>query len=169
MQPTHDTALHPWYKQFWPWFLIFFPALAVVGGISTIIIAVQTDDGLVEDDYYKSGLAINRTLAKAQKARELELQATASWQPANQQIRLTLRGHNERIEDRLILKLAHPTIAGRDIAVPLQRQKDGTYHGMLAATPSLGYWHIFLVPEDQAWRLRGREQLPADTEWQLLP
>ena len=65
----------PWYKQFWPWFLITFPAIAVIAGIITIILAVKSDDGLVKDDYYKAGLAINQTLERTQKAKELNMRA----------------------------------------------------------------------------------------------
>ena len=58
----------PWYKQFWPWFLMALPATAVVGGIITIVIAMTNPDGLVQDDYYKAGLGINRTLEREQQA-----------------------------------------------------------------------------------------------------
>ena len=37
----------PWYRQFWPWFLIALPLTAVIGGLVTIVIAVRTSDTLV--------------------------------------------------------------------------------------------------------------------------
>lgn len=52
----------PWYKQFWPWFLMIPPAAAVIGGIATIIIAIINADELVVADYYRQGLIINQTL-----------------------------------------------------------------------------------------------------------
>ncbi len=35
------TDSKPWYKQFWPWFVISLPATAVVAGLITVVIAVQ--------------------------------------------------------------------------------------------------------------------------------
>jgi hypothetical protein len=31
----------PWYKQFWPWFVFALPAIAVIAGITTVIIAMD--------------------------------------------------------------------------------------------------------------------------------
>ena len=55
-------ATQPWYREPWPWILMAGPAIVVVAGFATLAIAVKTDDGLVADDYYKQGLAINRVL-----------------------------------------------------------------------------------------------------------
>ena len=47
---SNMNELNPWYKQFWPWFLMALPATAVIGGIITIVIAMTNPDGLVKDD-----------------------------------------------------------------------------------------------------------------------
>ena len=39
--PRH-TDTKPWYRQFWPWFIIALPCAAVVGSIATAIIAINT-------------------------------------------------------------------------------------------------------------------------------
>ncbi|MBE9549572.1 MAG: FixH family protein [Proteobacteria bacterium] len=43
----------PWYKQFWPWFIIALPMTAVIASIATLIIAIQNPDYLVieKSDY----------------------------------------------------------------------------------------------------------------------
>jgi len=64
--PSEDTQ--PWYRQFWPWFLILLPASVVVAGLTTLVLANRHADDLVVDDYYKDGLAINRKLEKQQRA-----------------------------------------------------------------------------------------------------
>jgi len=43
-------------------------AIVVVAGVVTAWLAVVHEDALVADDYYKQGLAINRTLAKQETA-----------------------------------------------------------------------------------------------------
>lgn len=40
----------PWYRQFWPWFIIALPASAVVAGFITLWLAVSNPDHLVVDD-----------------------------------------------------------------------------------------------------------------------
>lgn len=65
--PGGDTQ--PWYRQFWPWFLILLPASVVVASLYTMYLASSGADDLVVDEYYKDGLAINRQLEKSNAAR----------------------------------------------------------------------------------------------------
>ncbi len=43
----------PWFKQFWPWFIIALPASAVIASFFTLWLAVSNPDHLVvdEDEY----------------------------------------------------------------------------------------------------------------------
>lgn len=43
----------PWYKQFWPWFIIALPASVVVASFITLWLAISNPDPLVvnDDDY----------------------------------------------------------------------------------------------------------------------
>jgi hypothetical protein len=72
----HSSSEHstPWYRQGWPWLLISLPASAVIGGIITIILAVQSPNALVVDDYYKEGLAINQEKQRLEAARNMALE-----------------------------------------------------------------------------------------------
>lgn len=158
----------PWYRQFWPWFLLSWPAIAVVAGIITVVIAVNNPDDLVDDDYYKSGLAINRVLDREQRAATLKIQADVTWQPATGQIVLRLTS-TEAPENRLFLKLLHPTLAHHDLKIPLLHKGHGRYTGLLDGVPIPGNWHLILTPEDKSWRLASRARLPDETHWQLAP
>ena len=40
----------PWYKQFWPWFIIALPASVVVASFFTLWLAISNPDQLVVDD-----------------------------------------------------------------------------------------------------------------------
>lgn len=157
----------PWYKQFWPWFLIFFPAAAVIAGIATIIIAIKTDDGLVNDNYYKAGLAINQTLERKQKAQELNLKANASWDTLTQTITLELNGKLSTLPPRLSMQLAHATRANQDQSVTLFLSPDKKSYTGRANPIKKGNWNIILEPEEQNWRINGRVTLPRQTLWQM--
>ena len=39
----------PWYRQFWPWFIIALPCAAVVGSIATAIIAIKGGVEILRD------------------------------------------------------------------------------------------------------------------------
>jgi hypothetical protein len=43
----------PWYRQFWPWFIIALPACAVIASFITLWLAISRPDYLVvdEDEY----------------------------------------------------------------------------------------------------------------------
>lgn len=59
---TQATQLRPWYRQFWPWFLIALPASAVIAGIVTVILAASNPDPIIKSDRYeKLGPVITQT------------------------------------------------------------------------------------------------------------
>ncbi len=62
MQKSETLDDRPWHRQFWPWVLIAIPATTVVACAVMITLAIVTDDGLVSDDYYREGLAINKKI-----------------------------------------------------------------------------------------------------------
>ena len=70
-----STDSNPWYKERWPWLLMAGPAIVVVAGFITAWLAVVSDDGLVADDYYKQGLAVNQRLQRDHYASQLGLRA----------------------------------------------------------------------------------------------
>ncbi len=141
----------PWYKQFWPWFLIVLPGTAVVATLYTVIIANQYADDLVVDDYYKEGLAINQQLERQNRAKSLEL--TAKFSPEERQLNIRIEGKIEAPQLRLLL--SHAMESDRDFAVPVQRVAQGHYRVLLPQTLK-GRWHWTLdegVSSD--WRLDG--------------
>src|SRR5512140_1636724 len=74
MNPNKMRA-QPWYREPWPWILMAGPAAVVVAGFVTAWLAVRSDDGLVMDDYYKEGLAINKTIGRSETAERLGIHA----------------------------------------------------------------------------------------------
>ena len=52
-QNTHPVPdeIQPWYKQFWPWFIIALPASVVVASFFTLWLALSNPDPLVVEDH----------------------------------------------------------------------------------------------------------------------
>lgn len=61
-QSTSPSA--PWWTYGHVWLIIAGPALVVVAALFTAWLAIRTPDPVVEEDYYRRGLEINRMLAK---------------------------------------------------------------------------------------------------------
>lgn len=145
----------PWYRQPWPWLLMIAPAAAVIGGAVTIWLAVRSDDGLVTDDYYKQGLAINQITARDEQAQNLDLRADLMIGADGRELRLMLHAKPDfSMPQALVVRLAHPTRAGIDQILRLQRQSSGIYIGHLAQGVG-GRWRVSLEDEQKAWRLTG--------------
>ena len=67
---TQHSPVTPWYRQFWPWFIIALPASAVVASFFTLWLAISRPDYIVvDDDEYqrlKSGLKAQQVEKKAE-------------------------------------------------------------------------------------------------------
>jgi len=159
----NDGAEPRWFRQFWPWFLIAFPLTAVLAGFFTLYLAIISDTGLVEDDYYKRGLAINTDLGRYQRAAELGLWADIVFvRDAGGAGEVEVRLHSNKVDKvpELAMRLAliHPTQAERDQRIELTPSGDGLYRGQVAASAP-GYWHINLESAGGEWRITGRAHL----------
>ncbi len=144
----------PWYREPWPWVLIAIPLSGVLGGIATVWIAAETSDGLVVDDYYRQGLAINRVLERERRARELGVGAQVLF--AGGRVRVVLRG---AAPPKIRLRLLHPTREGHDREL-LLAGSGGVYEAALDGLVPAS-WHVQLEPDDRSWVLKGRVRLPA--------
>ncbi len=147
--PREDTQ--PWYKQFWPWFLIALPGFVVVAGINMVFIAHEGADDLVVDEYYKEGLAINRRLEKKQRATDLGIVANLAITGDE----VIVRTDGPVTAERLTLLLSHPLESNQDFQIVLVKSVPGEYRGRLSASVA-ERWHWALFDEGaQTWRLDG--------------
>jgi hypothetical protein len=148
----------PWYKQFWPWFLIALPGSVVIASIITIIIAAHDPDGLVNDDYYKQGLLINRTLAKEQQTRKLAL--SIDLQGHNNQLRFKLYSHRQLLpQQNITVALSHPTRASRDQIVTASYDTASESY-VIPLQVNQGNWQLVIEPKQGDWRISQRIRLP---------
>ena len=65
----------PWYRQFWPWFIIALPTFAVVAGFYTLWLALQSQDSLVVRSDDGVNVVTEQNLAAEQEAVRLGLVA----------------------------------------------------------------------------------------------
>jgi hypothetical protein len=159
MNMINEQKITPWYRQFWPWFVIMLPASAVVAGIATLIIAIDHPDTVVVDDYYKKGLAINQDLERDSKARSLGLAAEVTLDSTHGTVIATVSGKHLTAWPTLKLQLLHPTLARHDVKIVLQADQQGAYQGSVGELIP-GNWHVIIEPPNESWRLHGRLQLP---------
>jgi len=52
----------PWWKYGYVWYIITGPFLVVVAGFITLYLAITRPDPVIDDDYYRKGIEINKTL-----------------------------------------------------------------------------------------------------------
>jgi hypothetical protein len=141
-----------WYRSKWPWLLMAAPAFAVFGGVATLLFALSSSDGLVADDYYKRGLAINQTLSRDHAAAAGHYRARVMFNESLDRVRVVLSG--DTAPAALTLRLVHPTRAGRDRVVALARRAAGVYEGALEPVVA-AHWSVSVEDSAGAWRLSG--------------
>ena len=156
-----------WYREPWPWYLMAGPAIVVVAGIYTAVLAVKTDDGLVVDDYYKQGLAINKTIHRGEAARASNISASLAAIRGRNSVSFSMRLTGSRqFPDVVIMSLVHPTRAGFDQQVILRKSPEGVYIGEAVGLDDI-QWNVALEQAD--WRLAGAWDMRREQSLELHP
>ena len=159
---TVERISTPWYREPWPWFVMLGPALVVVAGAITTVVAFRTSDGLVADDYYKRGLMVNRVTEREERARAAGVVARVMFSGERDAVRVVLASRAAPPAS-LRLTLVHPTRGNADQSVELHRAGPGLYEGKLHA-PAAAAWRIALEDGAATWRVAGRWHSKADTD-----
>jgi hypothetical protein len=123
------------------------PAAVLVAGAATIWLAVASADGLVADDYYRRGLAINQDLKRERAAEGRGIDATV--ERSGERIGVTLSG---AAPEAVFAQLVHATRAGYDQRLRLAPVAPGRYETELPALPP-GRWRVILEDPRREWRL----------------
>lgn len=149
----------PWYRQFWPWFIIALPASAVVAGFYTLWLAGLTTDSLV----FRSDEGINvlteKNIAAEREALRLGLSARVNIQADTGAVVVILSAHPDaQLSPSLELRLRHPTMASRDAVIDVQQAMPNAagepiWAGHFLTLPT-GRYYVTLSSGD-AWRLSG--------------
>lgn len=163
--PREDTQ--PWYRQFWPWFIITPPLTGIMLGVVLVTAATHDPDGLIVGDYYKEGRGINQSIERVQFAESLGLSAQATVEENRVWIHLTSAVPIPPQE--LTLAFRHPTRDRKDRILDLQYDAGKNRYFADFGELRSAFWHMNLEPLDASWRLRGRMQELEATEVSLIP
>ncbi|MCP4077873.1 MAG: FixH family protein [Gammaproteobacteria bacterium] len=155
MNENTDIKDKPWFKNPMVWMIIFFPSLAVVAGTVTIFIALNTEDGLVVDDYYKQGLQINQVIRHDNKAKELGLRAFVDTNTKTGEILVSLDASGKlELQNEITFRLIHRTRSGLDQYTTLsQLGSSNDYRGYIKPPVIEGRWSIQILSKGD-WRLK---------------
>lgn len=158
----------PWYRQFWPWFIITLLSASVIAGLTTLWIALQTSDSLVVQSDAGMQIVAARRIEAEQLAAELKLAALIDIDRGSGAVSATIRDGILRLPPaELQLEFAHPAFASRDQVLSLYRAQpdaDGNlvWSGHFVEQPAAGRWYVTLQSNDD-WRLsaewRGEPQM----------
>ena len=161
MQLTEQTK--PWHQYPLVWMMIAIPFSAVIMGVVMIWLALDTDDGLVADDYYKLGLEINDVISRDVRAAELELSAVIEFDNTTRIIKVTFdQGKLKAMPNSLPLSLQHATRENSDIDVLLDRGMGNQYVGHVKQAITQGVWYFEITGVDQSdaeWKLNARSHV----------
>ncbi len=144
----------PWYRHPWPWLLMAGPFVVIVAAAITLWLALRSNDGLVADDYYKQGLAINQVTARDRLAAALGVTAAVSIDSGRRLLRVSLQsGKFAQLPETLQLDLLHPTRSGRDQSFRLSLAENSGVYAAPLTTDIAGRWNVVLQDPSRAWRL----------------
>ena len=146
----------PWYRQFWPWFIIALPASAVIAGLTTLWISMQTTDSLVLIPRDGVKTEADRQVAAARLASELGLAAIVDIDRNTGVVTAVMRrGELRDTPVTLEFEMSHPAFADRDRLITLNKAiPDGegnpVWVGHFISLPEGRYYAVLKSSE---WRL----------------
>ena len=156
---TEGNRQLPWYKHFWPWFIIVLLGAVVTASMFTLHLASQGNDSLVIEGSAGTDVVTERNLAAQMAAMDLGLSAelVIDVDTGNVQVTLT-SGSLAENPSTLGLWLSHPTFADRDerttlTTAPPDASGRLTWVGTVLDTP-IGKRYLVLNDGDR-WRLNG--------------
>jgi hypothetical protein len=157
----------PWYRQFWPWFLIALPTVAVVASFASLAVALRNADSLVRNDWSIAGDRINATLALEDEAVRRRITAEIRLDEPSRALHVRLAGGTLDDSAAVRLVLRHPADATRDVALTLAPRGNGLYTAAIDRELA-GDWYATLSASDGTWIVTRRLTLESDGDAALL-
>lgn len=160
MKQSKNIIEQPWYRQFWPWFLITLPTIAVIASITTLWIAMQQDTGLMSDNYYKDGVNINNELARQSLAHTANITARLQFIAQDKKVLLYIQGDIE-FPKQLKLELSAPLNSEKDQLITLKYSSQSLYKAQLDNIDP-GYYYLKLYPATNSWVIKQKIDIQAN-------
>lgn len=164
MKPDHQEPITRWYQEPMMLLVIGLPLLTVIWGGVMLTTAMSGKDSLVSDSYYKDGVSYTEDLATDQKAKRLQIKASATFDA--DEVILELDGYLDDYPNTLQMQLIHPTLQERDVTLLLQNIDGKRYAGVNdIELPSRR--RIWLDSPEQGWRIRANGVIESGLALQL--
>jgi len=171
IKPTREgLPSTPWYREPWPWLLMAGPLAVIVAGAATAWLAVRSYDGLIADDYYKQGLAVNQVLARGREAAKRGIEGTLEIRPGvDGAFEVHVQSTAGELPAAVHVVISHPTRAGMDQRLRAVRvSAQGSYAGRMEPL-ARGRWNVSVEDGTGQWRIRGELRAAAMQEAPLKP
>lgn len=152
----------PWYRYGWPWFLISIPLISICLGSVMLYLALNANNSLVVDDYYKEGKAYNLRIERDRAASLLGLDAVLTSnseglvmqlaQAVSDDLPVSLLADAQRVQtqfampETLHVRWVHVTQAERDGEADLQFIGAGRYIAPGRFLPEQGKYRLHIQP-----------------------
>lgn len=164
---TVESGRSVWYREPFMYLVLGGPLTVVIASLVTVYIAFKTSDGVVEDDYYARGQAINQTLDREHAAAKHGLKSVITLDNRERELVVRLSAADGmKLPETLQFSFLHATRSGFDKVMLLPRQVDGTYRSPIPEMQP-GRWNLVVAAQD--WRLVGSLILPADSKVEIRP
>lgn len=163
--PTASPASRPWYREPLVWLVIGLPAMVVVAGVWTLVVAARAGGAdAVPDTVRRTAQVQQADLGPDREAARLGLEAELAVDASSGALQVSLRGPAADAQPALLwLELRHP-VRAEDQRLPLSRAGEAWRGRLPDAGGGDGVphdWILRLGPEDGAWRLAGRLETEA--------
>jgi len=138
----------PWYRQFWPWFILAILGWGVLSASITLSVALKNPPHMMTGDYAKLGKALVDTHVRADRAEALGLAGTLRLERGSWMLQLDSDA-SELPAEPLLLLIQHPTDSTRDRQVVLERAAAGAYRADGVDIPERG--RLIVSDLEQNW------------------
>jgi uncharacterized protein len=145
-------ATRPWYlTSIWP-MVMGIPALTVVAGVSTVVIANHRADPLIDGGERPDIAAAHASPAADRLARTRQMAGALSL--AGRTVTVELSGSGA-LPSTVTVVLAHASRETYDQVLRAEQMAPGSYRAALPELPH-GHWYAEVAPGGRDWRLTGQ-------------
>lgn len=153
-QTTINNVSRPWYREPWPWILMAGPFVVVIAGAITAWLAADGRDPVVDENYYKNGLALARRGAEEGFTRLAGPRAEIAI-GSDHRIRLFLSGDRS---EQVVLRFEPTDGSAPEQVLNLRPESPGFYVTTLSTVPTAGKWRVILESPAKGWQMVGQWQ-----------